>query len=102
MKVFGIDVTSRPRRAKPITCLACTLTHPRLRAVKLTEWTDFVGFEAALRRPGPWIAGKASQMWSTWLRISPVSIFLAFAHLGSLSGLGSRGQWAAGWAALSV
>lgn len=57
MKVFGIDFTSRPRRAKPITCLECTLTHPHLRAVKLTEWKDFAGFEAALRRPGPWIAG---------------------------------------------
>ncbi len=57
MRVYGIDFTSRPRRAKPITRLQCTLTDQRLRAVKLTEWEDFGGFEAALRRPGPWIAG---------------------------------------------
>ena len=57
MRVYGIDFTSRPRRAKPITCLECTLTGHRLRAVKLTEWAAFAGFEAALRRPGPWIAG---------------------------------------------
>jgi hypothetical protein len=57
MRVYGIDFTSSPRRAKPITCLECTLTGHRLRAVKLTEWEDFAGFEAALRSPGPWIAG---------------------------------------------
>jgi hypothetical protein len=34
MRVYGIDFTSRPRRAKPITCLECTLTDRRLRAVK--------------------------------------------------------------------
>ena len=57
MKIYGIDFTSRPKRAKPITCLECTLDGNRLEAGELIEWKDFEGFEDALRRPGPWIAG---------------------------------------------
>jgi hypothetical protein len=57
MIVYGIDFTSRPRRGKPITCLACVLDGDRLRAEELSEWSDFDAFERALRRPGPWIAG---------------------------------------------
>lgn len=57
MKVYGIDFTSRPTRHKPITCLECELTGEHLQAGQLTTWEDFEGFEAALRRPGPWIAG---------------------------------------------
>jgi hypothetical protein len=57
MIVYGIDFTSRPRRGKPITCLACVLADDRLRADGLSEWCSFEPFEAALRRPGPWIAG---------------------------------------------
>ena len=57
MRIYGIDFTSRPSRRKPITCLACELTGTMLRAGELTEWPGFEGFESALRRPGPWIAG---------------------------------------------
>lgn len=57
MRVYGIDFTSRPRPGKPITCLECTLTDARLIAGELETWASFEGFEAALRRPGPWIAG---------------------------------------------
>ena len=57
MRVYGIDFTSRPRRGKPITCLRCTLDGKHLKAEELTCWKDFGGFEAALRAPGPWIAG---------------------------------------------
>jgi hypothetical protein len=57
IKVLGIDFTSRPNRRKPITCLECCLDGLRLKAVQLTEWRDFEGFETALQRPGPWIAG---------------------------------------------
>jgi hypothetical protein len=58
MRIYGIDFTSRPSCAKPITCLACTLTPGRrLVAGELITWADFDGFEAALRRPGPWVAG---------------------------------------------
>jgi Protein of unknown function (DUF429) len=57
MKVYGIDFTSRPSRAKPITCLECVLEGTRLEARESFEWRDFDAFEAALREPGPWIAG---------------------------------------------
>jgi hypothetical protein len=57
MKIYGIDFTSRPSRRKPITCLECRFDGLRLAAGELTEWRDFEGFETALRRPGPWIAG---------------------------------------------
>ncbi|HSO82617.1 DUF429 domain-containing protein [Thiocapsa sp.] len=57
MKIYGIDFTSRPSRRKPITCVECCLGGLRLKAVQLTEWRDFEGFEAALQQPGPWIAG---------------------------------------------
>lgn len=57
MRIYGIDFTSRPRRGKPITCLECTLTTDRLVAGEMSTWADFAGFEAALRRCGPWITG---------------------------------------------
>lgn len=57
MIIYGIDFTSTPKRSKPITCLECELNGNSLRAGDLTEWHRFEEFEAALRRPGPWIAG---------------------------------------------
>lgn len=57
MRVYGIDFTSRPTRRKPLTCLACTFDGDVLRVEELEIWPDFSGFEMALQRPGPWIAG---------------------------------------------
>ena len=57
MKIYGIDFTSAPKRNKPITCLECRLESNKLEAGELIEWRDFEGFEVALRRTGPWIAG---------------------------------------------
>ncbi|WP_321528554.1 DUF429 domain-containing protein [Sedimenticola selenatireducens] len=57
MIIYGIDFTSRPQRSKPITCLESVLEGTHLRAGNLTEWRDFAAFEAALRKPGPWVAG---------------------------------------------
>ena len=57
MIIYGIDFTSSPKRSKPITCLECRLDGNSLGARQLTEWRDFDEFEAALRSPGPWIAG---------------------------------------------
>jgi Protein of unknown function (DUF429) len=57
MRILGIDFTSRPRRRKPMTYLCCTLEDSVLQAGRLDEWYDFEAFEAALRAPGPWIAG---------------------------------------------
>ena len=57
MKIYGIDFTSRPSRKKPLTCLECSLEGDVLRAEALINWSGFEAFEAALIRPGPWIAG---------------------------------------------
>jgi hypothetical protein len=57
MRIYGIDFTSRPRRGKPVTCLECLLKGDILKAGDLAMWPAFEPFEAALRRPGPWIAG---------------------------------------------
>ncbi len=55
--VYGIDFTSDPSRRKPITCQHCRLEGNILRALSATALTHFAAFEAALARPGPWIAG---------------------------------------------
>lgn len=57
MKVFGIDFTSAPSRRKPISCLTCWLEAGVLTADTLIDWSEFAQFEAALKSPGPWIAG---------------------------------------------
>ncbi len=57
MDVYGIDFTSRPSRAKPITCLNCWLQDGMLRAGELEAFADFAGFVGMLQRSGPWIAG---------------------------------------------
>src|SRR4051794_9566269 len=55
--VLGIDFTSRPTSRKPLTCARCTLSGGVLRLCALDTWPNYEPFEAALRRPGPWIAG---------------------------------------------
>ena len=57
MQVIGIDFTSAPSRRKPITALSCSFNGETLSAGSLEEWSSFDGFEEALQRPGPWIAG---------------------------------------------
>jgi len=57
MQVLGIDFTSAPTTRKPITCLPCLLENGLLQSQPLKKWNRFEEFEAALRRPGPWIAG---------------------------------------------
>jgi hypothetical protein len=57
MKILGIDFTSGPSRRKPITCIHCTLYDDALRPQSFEEWPSYESFEAALAKPGPWIAG---------------------------------------------
>jgi len=57
MKILGIDFTSRPSRRKPITCIQCALDEDTLRTEFFEEWPNYDNFEAALAKPGPWIAG---------------------------------------------
>ena len=57
MRIYGVDFTCAPRRAKPITVAVASLARNivSLRAVERLE--SFAAFEAFLERPGPWIGG---------------------------------------------
>jgi hypothetical protein len=57
VKVFGVDFTSAPRRAKPITVAHGLFDKSLLRIEKIEELENFREFEALLCRPGPWIGG---------------------------------------------
>jgi hypothetical protein len=55
--IHGVDFTSRPRRAKPITIASGQLSKSAFRLDALDEIPEWLDFESWLRRPGPWIAG---------------------------------------------
>ena len=57
VKIVGIDFTSRPKKAKPLTCQICNFDGDILRADRLIEWASFDGFETFLNSEGPWVAG---------------------------------------------
>jgi hypothetical protein len=57
LRIYGIDFTRAPRRAKPITVALGLLRGKVLRVEDIERHETFAGFEALLRRPGPWIGG---------------------------------------------
>jgi len=57
MKVYGIDFTSRPRKAKTITCAECYFDGQVLTLNTIDSLYNFAAFDAWLASPGPWIAG---------------------------------------------
>jgi hypothetical protein len=64
LRVLGVDFTSSPRAAKPITVALAWLQAPRegeaparLVFESLEAMVDFDGFEALLGAPGPWVGG---------------------------------------------
>ncbi len=57
MRVYGVDFTSSPTRAKPITAAECSFEGGRLRVSRLLRVCDLAAFERALATPGPWVAG---------------------------------------------
>ena len=57
MRIYGVDFTCAPRRAKPITVAAGTLAEDVLVLEALERLTSFEEFEALLARPGPWVGG---------------------------------------------
>lgn len=57
MKVYGVDFTSAPRRAKPIAVAEGFLSRFGLRILTIEKLESFREFEALLQRPGPWIGG---------------------------------------------
>lgn len=63
MLLIGVDFTSAPRRAKPITAAFGRLagevtqqrTEPRVELTGLEAFDDWPAFETLLARPGPWL-----------------------------------------------
>jgi hypothetical protein len=57
VRVYGVDFTCAPRRAKPITVACGVLDEHALRIDEIEKLESFEAFEAFLQRPGPWIGG---------------------------------------------
>jgi hypothetical protein len=57
VRVYGIDFTCAPRRAKAITVAAGSLNKNCLAIEEIEGLESFTDFEAFLARPGPWIGG---------------------------------------------
>jgi hypothetical protein len=54
--LVGVDFTSAPRRAKPITVARGRLDGSRVLLEELEALADFAAFERLLHEPGPWVA----------------------------------------------
>jgi hypothetical protein len=57
LRIYGVDFTCAPRRAKPITVAAGVLSKSGLELKAVQKLETFAGFEEFLRRPGPWVGG---------------------------------------------
>jgi len=55
MHIVGVDFTSAPRRAKPITVAHGHLDASTLRIERIDAFSDWASYEAWLASPGPWI-----------------------------------------------
>ena len=57
LRIFGVDFTCAPRRAKPITAAIGTLEEDLLSLENVERLETFEAFERLLARPGPWVGG---------------------------------------------
>jgi hypothetical protein len=57
LRIYGVDFTCAPRKAKPITVASGILARSALRLEAIEELASFEEFEAFLARPGPWLGG---------------------------------------------
>ena len=57
MRIWGVDFTSAPRRAKPIMVAKAWLAGDVLTVGSVDPLPEFATFEAFLTQPGPWVAG---------------------------------------------
>ena len=55
--LHGVDFTSAPRKAKPITLASGRLHNDVLKLESLQTLSDFDSFSAWLEQPGPWVGG---------------------------------------------
>jgi hypothetical protein len=57
LRIYGVDFTCAPRRAKPITVAVGLLKKQKLHLEAIERLPTFADFEALLARPGPWVGG---------------------------------------------
>jgi len=57
VRIYGVDFTCAPRRAKPITVASGLLRGETLQIQAIETLESFGAFEAFLARPGPWLGG---------------------------------------------
>jgi hypothetical protein len=57
LRIFGVDFTCAPRKAKPITIASGLLRNKSFSLEGVARVASFEEFEAFLERPGPWIGG---------------------------------------------
>lgn len=57
MRIYGVDFTCAPRKAKPITVASGRLNKNVLAVEQIERLQTFSSFEAFLARPGPWLGG---------------------------------------------
>jgi hypothetical protein len=57
VKIYGVDFTCAPRKAKPITAASGSLRNNAFHLERIEALQTFGEFEALLARPGPWIGG---------------------------------------------
>ncbi len=57
MRIYGVDFTCAPRKAKPITVASGRVKGSVLEIEALERLETFSAFEAFLARPGPWLGG---------------------------------------------
>jgi uncharacterized protein YjeT (DUF2065 family) len=57
LRIYGVDFTCAPRRAKPITAALGRLKNGALRLERIEPLCSFAEFQALLARPGPWVGG---------------------------------------------
>ncbi|ENO89589.1 DUF429 domain-containing protein [Thauera linaloolentis] len=55
MQLIGVDFTSAPRRAKPITAAFGHLARHAIELAGMETMADWPTFESLLARPGPWL-----------------------------------------------
>jgi hypothetical protein len=57
LRIYGVDFTCAPRKAKPITVAVGALRENSLAIEAVERLETFSAFEAFLARPGPWLGG---------------------------------------------
>jgi hypothetical protein len=58
VRIYGVDFTCAPRRAKPITVAVGSLKYRVLEVKDVEKLETFIEFEELLARPGPWSAAS--------------------------------------------